>query len=150
MLRPDMIEAVTVPLLKDPSIPGTILSLHIDDEALWRNPDTVKLVANAVGTVLYTSRAPIPYAKAFSAELMARRIGGIFGFRWKHLKAFTAHPETRLEQLEGCDSNRILDMPFRQRMAPYPAISVFSVDSPADIGLVEKHMAEDPLWPKYK
>jgi 3-deoxy-manno-octulosonate cytidylyltransferase (CMP-KDO synthetase) len=150
MLRPDMISAVTDPLLKDPTVPGTILSLHVTDEALWRNPDTVKLIANAAGEVLYTSRAPIPYCKKFSSDLMARRIGGIFGFRWKYLKAFTAHPETRLEQLEGCDSNRILDMPFRQRMAPYPAIESFSVDSPADIGLVEKHMASDPLWQKYR
>ena len=150
MLRPDMIEAVTAPLLKDPSVPGTILSLHVADETLWRNPDTVKLVANAAGEVLYTSRAPIPWCKTFSAELMARRIGGIFGFRWKYLKAFTAHPETRLERVEACDSNRILDMPFRQRMAPYPSIVSFSVDSPADIGLVEKHMAADPLWQKYR
>lgn len=150
MLRPDMIEAVTAPLLADPSIPGTILSLHVTDEALWRNPDTVKLVANAAGEVLYTSRAPIPWCKTFSAELMARRIGGIFGFRWRYLKAFTAHAETRLEKLEACDSNRILDMPFRQRMAPYPALESFSVDSPADVGLVEKHMASDPLWLKYR
>lgn len=150
MLRPDMIAAVADPLLKDPSVPGTILSLHVTDEALWRNPDTVKLVANAAGEVLYTSRAPIPWCKSFSAELMARRIGGIFGFRWKYLKAFTAHAETRLEKLEACDSNRILDMPFRQRMAPYPAIESFSVDSPADVGLVEKAMAADPLWLKYK
>ena len=150
MLKADMIEAVVAPLLKDPSVPGTILSLHVVDEALWRNPDTVKLVHNAAGEVLYTSRTPIPYCKKFSAELMARRIGGIFGFRWKYLKAFTAHPETRLEQLEACDSNRILDMPFRQRIAPYPAIESFSVDSPADIGLVEKHMAADPVWQKYR
>ena len=150
MLRPDMIEAVTAPLLKDPSVPGTILSLHVVDEALWRNPDTVKLVANAAGEVLYTSRAPIPYCKAFSAGLEARRIGGIFGFRWRYLKAFTAHPETRLERVESCDSNRVLDMPFRQRMAPYPALPAFSVDSPADVGLVETHMAADPLWQKYR
>ena len=150
MLRPDMIEAVAEPLARDPSIPGTILSLHVTDEELWRNPDTVKLVHNAAGEVLYTSRAPIPYCKKFSPELMARRVGGIFGFRWKYLKAFTGFPETRLEQLESCDSNRILDMPFRQRVAPYPAIESFSVDSPGDIGLVEAHMIGDPLWQKYR
>lgn len=150
MLRPDMISAVIDPLLKDPGVPGTILSLHVTDEALWRNPDTVKLVANAAGEVLYTSRAPVPWCKTFSADLMARRIGGIFGFRWKYLKAFTAHAETRLEKLEACDSNRILDMPFRQRMAPYPAFESYSVDSPSDVALVEKHMASDPLWLKYK
>jgi 3-deoxy-manno-octulosonate cytidylyltransferase (CMP-KDO synthetase) len=150
MLRPDMIEAVVAPLTKDPSVPGTILSLHVTDEALWRNPDTVKLVHNEAGEVLYTSRVPIPYCKKFTAELMARRIGGIFAFRWQALKAFTAHPETRLEKLEACDSNRLLDMPIRQRAALYPAVPSYSVDSPSDIGLVEKAMAADPYWPKYR
>jgi 3-deoxy-manno-octulosonate cytidylyltransferase (CMP-KDO synthetase) len=81
---------------------------------------------------------------------MARRIYGIFSFRWKYLKAFTQHPETRLEALEACDSNRILDMPFRQRIAPYPAIKSFSVDSPSDIDLVEAHMENDEIWKLYR
>ncbi|MFI5349841.1 MAG: 3-deoxy-manno-octulosonate cytidylyltransferase [Elusimicrobiota bacterium] len=151
MMRPDMIDAVTAPMLKNPAIPGTILAMHIVDEEIWHNPDTVKIIHNAAGEVLYTSRAAVPYCKGkFGAELMARRIYGIFGFRWKYLKAFTAHAETRLEKLEACDSNRILDMDFRQHIAPYPNIESFSVDSPADIGLVEKHMAADKYWALYK
>jgi 3-deoxy-manno-octulosonate cytidylyltransferase (CMP-KDO synthetase) len=81
--------------------------------------------------------------------LGARRIYGIFGFRWKYLRAFTEHPETRLERLEACDSNRILDMGFRQHIAPYPFIQSYSVDSPTDIELVETHMKKDPYWGTY-
>ena len=151
MMRPDMIDAVLAPLLKDPAIAGTILAMHIADETIWRNPDTVKIIHNAAGEVLYTSRAPVPYCKgAFTPELMARRIYGIFGFRWRYLKAFTAHAETRLEKLESCDSNRILDMGFRQHIAPYPYVKSFSVDSPDDVALVEKHMASDEYWARYK
>lgn len=151
MMRPDMIDAVVAPLLANPSIPGTILAMHITDKGIWLNPDTVKLIHNASGEVLYTSRAPVPYSKdEFGPELMARRIYGIFGFRWKYLKAFTEHPETRLEKLEACDSNRILDMPFRQHIAPYPYVESFSVDSPGDIGLVEQHMRADEYWQLYK
>jgi 3-deoxy-manno-octulosonate cytidylyltransferase (CMP-KDO synthetase) len=151
MMRPDMIDAVIAPLKADASIPATILAMHITDKALWLNPDTVKLIHNAAGEVLYTSRAPVPYCKGeFSPELMARRIYGIFAFRWKYLKAFTEHEETRLEELEACDSNRILDMSFRQYIAPYPYVESFSVDSPSDIGLVEKHMAADQYWQQYK
>jgi 3-deoxy-manno-octulosonate cytidylyltransferase (CMP-KDO synthetase) len=128
--------------VKMPSIPCTLLAIHITDKSQWLNPDIVKVIHNDAGEVLYTSRVPIPYCKQeFSAELMARRIGGIFAFRWKYLKAFTEHPETRLEQLEACDSNRILDMPFRQIIAPYRSVETFSVDRPADIELVERHMA---------
>ena len=104
-----------------------------------------------MGEVLYTSRAPLPYTKnGFSPELMARRIYGIFSFRWKYLKAFTMHPETRLEQLEACDSNRVLDMPFRQRIAPYSYVPSFSVDSISDIKLVEEYMLSDKYWKMLK
>jgi 3-deoxy-manno-octulosonate cytidylyltransferase (CMP-KDO synthetase) len=151
MMRPDMIDAVLSPLLADDTIPGTILAMHITDKSIWLNPDTVKIVHNAAGEVLYTSRAALPYCKGeFTSELMARRIYGIFAFRWKYLKAFTEHPETRLERLEACDSNRILDMSFRQYIAPYPSIESFSVDSPSDIDLVEKHMVVDKFWTEYK
>lgn len=151
MMRPDMIDTVVAPLLDNPSKAGTILAMHIVDESIWLNPDTVKLIYNAADEVLYTSRAPVPYCKGeFSADLMARRIYGIFAFRWKYLKAFTVHPETRLERLEACDSNRILDMPFRQHIAPYPNIDSFSVDSPGDIALVEKYMLKDDLWKTYE
>lgn len=151
MMRPDMMDAVVAPLLAEPSIPCTVLAMHITEESIWRNPDTVKIIHNAAGEVLYTSRTPVPYCKgAFSAALMARRIYGIFAFRWQYLKAFSAHPETRLEQLEACDSNRILDMKFRQYIAPYPYIESFSVDSPQDIELVERHMAADEYWAQYK
>ena len=151
MMRPDMIDTVIAPLLANPSIPCTVLAMHITEESIWLNPDTVKIIHNDAGEVLYTSRSPVPYCKGkFSSSLMARRIYGIFAFRWQFLKAFTEHAETRLEQLEACDSNRILDMPFSQFIAPYPYIKSFSVDSLEDIALVEKHMQADQYWPQYK
>jgi 3-deoxy-manno-octulosonate cytidylyltransferase (CMP-KDO synthetase) len=151
MMRPDMIDAVISPLLENPSTPCTVLAMHITEESIWLNPDTVKIIHNDAGEVLYTSRSPVPYCKGkFSGALMARRIYGIFAFRWCYLKAFTEHEETRLEQLEACDSNRILDMPFSQFIAPYPYVESFSVDSLGDIALVEKHMLADEYWALYK
>ena len=150
MMRPDMVDAVVAPLLADTGIPATVLAMHIVDEDIWRNPDTVKLISNQAGEVLYTSRAPIPHGReGFSEDLMARRIYGIFAFRWRHLRAFTEHAETRLELEESCDSNRILDMEFRQVIAPYPHLASFAVDSPEDVVLVEQHMIDDPVWGCY-
>lgn len=149
MLRPDMIAAVIKPLEDDPAADGTLLAVHVTDEEMYRNPDIVKVVHDVHGNVLYTSRAPIPYCKRFSAELGARRVGGIFAFRWRFLKVFTAMPESPLEIKEACDSNRICDNGYRQRAALYPATTYFSVDSPADATLVEANLAADPLWGKY-
>ena len=150
MMVPEMIEAVVAPLKEKPELPCTVLSMHITEEVIWRNPDTVKIIHNESGEVLYTSRTPVPYSKGpFSPALGARRIYGIFAFRWQYLQAFTNHPETRLENLEACDSNRILDMSFRQYIAPYPYVKSYSVDSPEDIKLVEASMRQDPLWGCY-
>ncbi len=149
MLDPEMIAAVVRPFEEDPSVNGTMLTMPIVDEEQYRNPDIVKLVHDLNGDVLYTSRSPIPYCKSFSTELGAQRIGGIFGFRWHFLKAFGALPESPLEMAEACDSNRLLDNGLRQRIAPVPYRRYFSVDSAADLALVEANMADDPYWGKY-
>ena len=152
MLRPDMVEAAIVPLLDDPETVCTVLAMHIVDEDLYRNPDTVKIVHDLVGNVLYTSRAPIPYTLPgeFGEALEARRIYGIFGFRAGFLQEYTKLPESPLELKETCDSNRIVDHGFRQRIAPYPVVPSFSVDSPADVHRVEETMKNDPLWKEYR
>ena len=151
MMRPDMVDAVVAPLLADETIPCTVLAMHVTDKDLWLNPDTVKIIHNDKGQVLYTSRAPIPFCKdEFSEELMARRIYGILAFRWKYLKEFTDNKETRLEILEACDSNRILDMEFTQYIAPYPSIQSFSVDSPSDLELVKSHILKDGITSLYQ
>lgn len=149
LLKPEMIEAAIRPLLDDPTVRGTVLAMHIVNEDQWRNPDTVKIIHDMKGNVLYTSRSPVPYCKKFGPEVNARRIYGIFGFRWEFLKLFTSMPESPLEKAEACDSNRILDNGLRQRIAPYPYEPSFSVDSPSDIHLVETAMKSDPLWGSY-
>lgn len=150
MLHPDMIAASIDPLLKDHQAPCTVLAMEISDKKQFLNPDTVKIVHNERNEVLYTSRAPVPYCKGeFSVAHGARRIYGIFAFRWKYLKKFTTMAETALERVESCDSNRILDADFRQRIAPYPFRESFSVDSPDDIHLVESSIKADSLFGKY-
>ena len=109
----------------------------------------VKLVHDLKGDVLFTSRAPIPYAIEFSADIGAKRVGGIFGFRWHMLKWFTGLPESPLEIAEACDSNRIYDNGRRQRIAPAPARPYLSVDRPEDVARVEAVIKDDSLWGKY-
>ncbi|MHA1597175.1 MAG: 3-deoxy-manno-octulosonate cytidylyltransferase [Alphaproteobacteria bacterium] len=149
LLGPDVIEAVVTPLETDAQVNATMLACPIVDEALYLNPDIVKIVHDLNGDVMYTSRSPIPYAKTFTPELGALRVGGIFGFRRKFLKWFTETPESPLEIREACDSNRICDNGFKQRVAPVPYRPYFSVDSPGDVALVEAALEGDALWGKY-
>ena len=149
LLGPDMIEAVIKPFFDDFRVEGTLLSVPILDESTFLNSDIVKLVHDIKGDVLFTSRTPIPYSLNFSPEIGAKRVGGIFGFRWHFLKWFTKLPESPLEIAEACDSNRIYDNNRRQRIAPAPIRPYFSVDSPEDIARVEAVIKQDALWGQY-
>jgi 3-deoxy-manno-octulosonate cytidylyltransferase (CMP-KDO synthetase) len=151
MMRPDMIDTVVAPFEQDAGVSATVLAMAIEDEDVFLNPDTVKIVHDLDGNVLYTSRSPIPYCKPgeFSPDLGARRIYGILAFRWYALRKFTETPPSPLEIKEACDSNRICDNGGGQRIAPYPSIPSFSVDSPADRDKVEAFMENDPFWGKY-
>lgn len=148
MMRPDMIDAVCKPF-DDPAVNASVLGMHVVDEKIFKNPDTVKIVHDIHGDVLYTSRSPIPYAKTFSPELEARRIYGILAFRWHFLQTFLNLPPTPLELKEACDSNRICGSGLKQRVAFYPNIPSYSVDSPADREFVEREIVKDPFWGKY-
>ena len=139
LLDVNMIAATITPIKNSSHIRATVLAMPIRNEKIWKNPDTVKLLFNDEGKVLYTSRTPVPYAKnGFSNDLGAYRIVGVFAFEWAALKEFTEAPESRLEQLEACDSNRIFELNFDQYIARIDYRECFSVDSPDDILLVEK------------
>jgi len=149
MMRPDMFDTTIQPMLEDSNCLGTILALPIIDEAQFHDPNTLKIVHNLKGDILYTSRSPVPYCKKFNKELGVHRIYGIFGFRWHYLKKFTSLSESPLEINEACDSNRLYDYGFTQRIAKYPYIDSFSVDVPEDAAKVEEHIVRDPYYLEY-
>ncbi len=149
MMDPEMIAAVIRPMEQRAEVNGTFLAMDIVEEQQFRNPDILKVIHDLSGRVLYTSRQPLPHCTQFSPELGAKRIYGIFGFRWHFLQLFTSLAPSPLEISEACDSNRLYDHGYHQYIAPYPYRPSFSVDSPADIGRVEQAMAADPLWGGY-
>ena len=150
MLQPDMINATIKPMIEDQNVNGTVLAMDIINEEQFNDPNSLKIIYNLKDDILYTSRSPIPYCKKFSTDLGAKRIYGIFGFRWKYLKLFTELAETRLEVLESCDSNRFYDNGLTQRIAPYPYIESYSVDVPSDVTKVESYIKDDPYYSLYK
>jgi len=149
MLYPDMMDAIIQPLKDEADVNCTVLAMDIIDEAEWKHRDVVKLVHNLKGDVLYTSRSPIPHADEFSTGIGAKRIYGIFAFRWHFLKTFTQLDESPLEIVEACDSNRMFDYGYQQRVAPYPYKPSFAVDNAADLQRVERALEQDPYWGRY-
>jgi len=144
-----MIAATVKPMLDDAEVNGVVLSMPIVDEEQFNDPNTLKIIHNMMGDILYTSRAPIPYCKEWSLNIGAKRIYGIFGFRWRFLQKFTQIPESPLEIVESCDSNRLYDNGLTQRIALYPYVDSFSVDTLGDVLKVENYIQNDPFWKKY-
>jgi len=149
MMRPDMMDATIKPMLEEEEVLGTILAMDIIDEEQFIDPNALKILHNLKGDILYTSRSPVPYAKKFTNKIEAKRIYGIFGFRWHFLKLFNELKESPLELYESCDSNRLYDYGFTQRIAPYKYIQSFSVDVEKDIIKVEEAMKNDKYWKMY-
>ena len=150
MLRPDMIETTIKPMLEDNEVLVTILAMYIVDEKQFKDPNALKIIHNLKGDILYTSRSPIPHTDNFSPNLQAKRIYGIFGFRWHFLKLFNELKESPLELSESCDSNRLYDYGFTQRIAPYKYIESFSVDVQKDVLKVEEALKNDKYWELYR
>ena len=150
MMHPEMIDATIQPMLDDEDVKGTILAMEIASEEQYYDPNALKIIHNKKGDILYTSRSPVPYCKQFSRELGIRRIYGIFGFKWHFLKTFTNMEESPLELAESCDSNRLYDNGYTQRIAPFAYIDSFPVDVPEDIEKVEKAMINDKYWEIYR
>jgi len=149
LVTADMVEATIRPLREQVEALCTVLAVEIVEEEQFRNKDVVKIVHDHKGDVIYTSREPIPHCETLTVEVGARRVGGLFAFRSHFLKMFTQLPESHLERIESCDSNRLLEHGYKQKIAPYPHCPYFSVDSPSDIALVEKALLEDPLLGLY-
>ena len=55
--------------------------MTINDKKQFNDPNIVKIIHNQKN-VLYTSRSPIPYCKEFNSKIKAKRIYGIFAFRY--------------------------------------------------------------------
>ena len=54
MIHPEMFDVLIDPILNNNNIKATILSMPIVEESIWRNPDTVKIIHNKRGKILFT------------------------------------------------------------------------------------------------
>ena len=150
MFKPKMIKTVIDGLTINKKAKASILVMDIISKDQYLNPNIVKVVNNVNGEILYCSRSPIPFSKRFSKNLGAKRIYGIYAFRYEFLKHFNKLNSSPLEIIESCDQNRICDNGGRMYVAEFKFFPSFSVDTNSDLKLVRKKMPQDILWKKYK
>lgn len=149
-LHPSAIDRVIAPFSTDPDLPMATLCEAMKDHAQMFNPNVVKVVCDARGRALYFSRAPIPFLKHVGMNAISwpadRAVGflkhvGVYAYRRDFLLEYQAHPPCELEQIEGLEQLRALDMGARIQVerTPHPTLHV---DVPDDVARVESFLKQ--------
>tara|TARA_R110000868_G_scaffold218487_4_gene468744 strand:- start:3554 stop:4303 length:750 start_codon:yes stop_codon:yes gene_type:complete len=149
MTHPDMIDEATAPFATDPSIQCVNLLKQIENEADYRNPNTIKVVVGPDNNALYFSRSPIPASsKNDFSSIKAYKQVCIIPFTRDSLAKFAALSPTPLEIAESVDMMRFLEHCVPVHMAP-TQFDTQAVDDTDDLKRVEALMRDDPLTTQY-
>ncbi len=109
LLPPACMRQVAELLELDPDARIATLWMPLQDEAQWRDPSVVKLVAANKGRALYFSRAPIPVCRDGGwPHAAACRHVGLYAYRVRALTEWSSLPESPLEQHEALEQLRAL------------------------------------------
>jgi 3-deoxy-manno-octulosonate cytidylyltransferase (CMP-KDO synthetase) len=110
--------------------------------------NNVKVVVNRNNDAMYFSREPIPSPWRGIAGVPMYMQTGIIAFRREVLLRFNAQAETRLEQIESVDMNRVLELGGKIRMVLTEAITL-GVDTPQELMDASELMQGDATMAAY-
>jgi 3-deoxy-manno-octulosonate cytidylyltransferase (CMP-KDO synthetase) len=110
LIAPAMIDACAALLSQREDCVMATVAHALEDAAEFANPNVVKLVADARGTALYFSRAPIPWWRdGFGPRPgTALRHVGLYAYHAGFLRRFPTLAASPLEQIESLEQLRVL------------------------------------------
>ncbi len=91
----------------------------IADRMEWSDPNTVKVVFDAVGRALYFSRSAVPHEREgtrVAIEHLGHKHVGVYGFSRERLLEFARSERGRLEMREGLEQLRALELGWTIRV----------------------------------
>ena len=149
MVTKEMLDSATRKMLVDESINIMNLVTPITEKRDLEIPDTLKVVTDLQGNMLYYSRSCIPYdTKKYTGKVPYLKTLGIHLFRKDFLYEFQRMEPTPLEIIESTDMLRILEN--GKRIATYlTETKIYAVDTQADLDFVEEKMKDDPIVKTY-
>ncbi|HEX2022755.1 MAG TPA: 3-deoxy-manno-octulosonate cytidylyltransferase [Candidatus Thermoplasmatota archaeon] len=149
MVFPDMIDAVTRPLLDDPRVVCSTMVDEIADDAEFADPNRVKMVMDADWNAMYFSREPIPSRHKYDGAYPRYKHVALIPFRRDLLFEFGRLPMTALEKIESIDYLRLLENGHKIKVV-LTKRKTETVDTTRDRDAVERMMVGDPLLPLYE
>lgn len=138
----------TIDYFSDPGVEIVNIMSRLRTYEQFVDKNNVKVVVNHNNDALYYSREPIPSPwRGLEGVPMYMQIG-VIAFRRDVLLRFNRMAETRLEQIESVDMNRVLETGGRIRMALTDAITI-GVDTPQELKDAEELMKKNAIMTQY-
>lgn len=147
LIRPDAI-GETLKHFSDPAVEIVNIMSRLRSYDDFADRNNVKVVVDHNSDALYFSREPIPSPWRGIDGVPMFQQTGIIAFRRDVLRRVNAMAETRLEQIESVDMNRVLETGGRVRMVPTEAVTI-SVDTPAELAAAAALLIDDPTTARY-
>jgi len=147
LISPDAI-AATLEHFNDPSIKIVNIMSRLSSYDHFIDKNNVKVAVNQKNDALYFSREPIPSPWQGVENVPMYMQTGIIAFRHDTLQRFNKMEETRLEQIESVDMNRVLETGGQVRMVLTESPTI-GVDTPQELKEAERLMNNDPTLLRY-
>lgn len=132
----------------DPAVEIVNIMSRLRSYDQFVDKNNVKVVVNQNSDALYFSREPIPSPWRGLDGVPMYMQTGIIAFRRDVLLRFNSMTETRLEQIESVDMNRVLETGGKIRMVLTEAVTL-GVDTAEELKEAEVLMKSDPTMEKY-
>jgi 3-deoxy-manno-octulosonate cytidylyltransferase (CMP-KDO synthetase) len=139
-IDPRDLDNVADALAHDPSAEMATLKQPILDERDFFDPNVVKVVCDDRGYAMYFSRAGIPYHRD-GGFVGAYRHVGVYAYRSDFLMSFASTQKGTLEDREGLEQLRALQMGAKIRMIDAHSRSI-GIDTPEDLARAQHHTAK--------
>ena len=147
LILPETI-AETLKHFNDPDVEIVNIMSRLRTYESFVDKNNVKVVVAQNNDALYFSREPIPSPWRGWENVPMYMQTGIIAFRRDTLLRFNQMAETRLEQIESVDMNRVLETGGRIRMVPTETVTI-GVDTPQELKDSERLMNDDPTLTLY-
>ncbi len=140
LLPPACLDQVAALLGSDPSADVASLYWPLTGSEEIVNPNVVKVVVGDSGNALYFSRSVVPFPRSSGSVEAALQSGfswkrhvGLYAYRARALRTFSAAQPTLLESAEQLEQLRFLETGKKIRMAQSCCIIPAGVDTDADL-----------------
>lgn len=138
LIEPVLINEVAMTLANHRNAVMATACHAIHEEALFLNPNVVKVVLDHEGYALYFSRSPIPYPRdaIHKEKLEAFRHVGIYAYRVGFLKRYLQLPLSPIESIESLEQLRVLFYGYKIAVSITDHAPSSGVDTEADLAHV--------------